>query len=45
MFTTAARGRSNFNNLRKAAAGPGGDHFRILQWFVLLLTGNLGEQF
>jgi hypothetical protein len=36
IFTTAARGCSNFNNLRKAAAG------RVV---ILLWTGNLGEQF
>jgi hypothetical protein len=36
IFTTAARGYSNFNNLRKAAAG------RVV---ILLWTGNLGEQF
>jgi hypothetical protein len=40
----AARGCSNFNNLRKAAAA-GSDHFRIFQWSVLLWTGDVGEQF
>jgi hypothetical protein len=44
IFTTAARGCSNFNNL-KSRGGVGGDHFRILQWSVLLWIGNLGEQF
>ena len=31
--------------VRPDRSGAGGDHFRILQWSVLLWTGNLGEQF
>jgi hypothetical protein len=42
ILTTAARGCNNFNNL---SSGAGGGLFRILQWSVLLWTGNLGEQF
>jgi hypothetical protein len=44
IFTTAARGCSNFNNLRKAAAGR---VVTTLEFYksVLLWTGDLGEQF
>jgi len=45
IFTTAARGCSNFNNLRKVAAGRVVASLEFCSGAFLLWTGNLGEQF
>jgi hypothetical protein len=45
IFTTAARGCSNFNNLRKAAAGRVVTTLEFSSGQFCCWTGNLGEQF
>jgi hypothetical protein len=45
IFTTAARGCSNFNNLRKAAAGRVVTTLEFYNGLFWLWTGNPGEQF
>jgi hypothetical protein len=45
IFTTAARGCSNFNNLRKVAAGRVVTTLEFYNGLFWLWTGNLGSNF